>query len=162
MPGKSQSRRAERKDRSQNRNTCLDRAVQLWQLEHDKPNALSLKKICERVETEFFDETGQRVHLSDSTLSRRVKGGRSMEQAGEEMAWIGVSEGREVIAYIQECAGRGFPLNHKRIREHVNEIARAKWGDKFPEKGVGKHWTARFISDHHDEIQSHWSCPLGP
>lgn len=119
MPGKSQSRRAERKDRSQNRNTCLDRAVQLWQLEHDKPNALSLKKICERVETEFFDETGQRVHLSDSTLSRRVKGGRSMEQAGEEMAWIGVSEGREVIAYIQECAGRGFPLNHKRIREHV-------------------------------------------
>lgn len=147
----------ERKDLSRHKNICLDRAVQLWQLEHSKPKPLSLKDICERIKKEYFDETGQHVNLSDSTLERRTKGGRSMEQAGEETAWLGGAEVKEVIGYMQECSGRGFPLNHKRIKEHVDEIGRAKWGDKFPEKGVGKQWTTRFVSDHHDEIQSHWS-----
>jgi hypothetical protein len=29
-------------------------------------------------------------------------------------------------------------LNHRRIKEHVDEIAHARWGDVFPETGVGK------------------------
>jgi hypothetical protein len=41
----------------------------------------------------------------------------------------------------------------------VDEIARARWGDKFPAEGVGKQWTRHFVSDH-AELSTYWSAPL--
>ncbi|KAJ7728731.1 hypothetical protein B0H16DRAFT_1232203, partial [Mycena metata] len=35
----------------------------------------------------------------------------------------------------------------------------ARWGDEFPADGVGKQWTRRFVSDHH-ELSTYWSAPL--
>ncbi|KAI0045573.1 hypothetical protein FA95DRAFT_1465332, partial [Auriscalpium vulgare] len=65
-----------------------------------------------------------------------------------------------VVAYAISLAERGFPLNHKRIKEHVDEICRAKLGDKFPESGVGKKWTYRFVEKHSEQLQHYWSHPL--
>lgn len=54
-------------------------------------------------------------------------------------------------------AERGFPLDHRRLKEHADEIARARHGDKFPEGGVGKCWTRRFVSDHNDRLGTYWT-----
>lgn len=146
MAGKSKSERRQRKERVRTRDKWLDRAVDVWKLEQDKPKPLSLEKICAQVEKEYFTETGQTIKLSSSTLDRRVKGGQSHQQAGEKFAWLTKGQTKEVVTYIQESAARGFPLSHRRIKEHVDEIARATWGEKFPEKGVGKAWTDRCVS----------------
>lgn len=124
----------------------MKRAVEIWRLEQEKPKPLSQERICAQVEQEYFAETGKAIKLSSSTLDRRVKGGRSPEQAGETLAWLTKGQATEVVQYIQDSASRGFPLSHRRIKEHVDEIARATWGDKFPETGLGKNWTHRCVS----------------
>lgn len=43
-----------------------------------------------------------------------------------------------VIDYAIECGDRGFPLSHRHLQEHVNEILQARLGDKFPKGGVGQ------------------------
>jgi hypothetical protein len=49
-------------------------------------------------------------------------------------------------------------LSHRRLREHVNEILRARLGDTFP--GVGKHWSHRFVEKHGDRLKTSRSRPL--
>jgi hypothetical protein len=79
-----------------------------------------------------------------------ARGGCCQERSPEE---------RVVIDFAVECANCGFPLSHRRLKEHVDKIARARWGDKFPADGVGKQWTTWFVSDH-DELRMYWSAPL--
>ncbi|KII85726.1 hypothetical protein PLICRDRAFT_145598, partial [Plicaturopsis crispa FD-325 SS-3] len=55
---------------------------------------------------------------------------------------------------------RGFPLSHRRLKEHVDEICRARLGSKFPATGVGKNWTHRFAEKHSERIRVSWSRPL--
>jgi Tc5 transposase DNA-binding domain len=58
---------------------------------------------------------------------------------------ITAEEQEVVIKYIAECGNRGFPLSHRRLKEHVNKILRTQLGDKFPIGGVEKKWTNQFI-----------------
>ncbi|KAF8142627.1 hypothetical protein K438DRAFT_1538315, partial [Mycena galopus ATCC 62051] len=46
------------------------------------------------------------------------------------------------------------------LKEIVDEICRARLGDKFPAKGVGKKWTGRFVEKHHDRLWTYWSHSL--
>jgi hypothetical protein len=77
-------------------------------------------------------------------------------EAHEEQKWLTSDEEWVVIDFAVECANRGFPLSHRRLKEHVDEIARARWGDKFPTDGVGKQWMTWFVSDH-DELRMYCS-----
>lgn len=54
----------------------------------------------------------------------------------------------------------GFLLSHRRLKEHVDEICRARLGSSFPEKGVGINWTHRFIKKHSDRIKVSRARPL--
>ncbi|KAJ7179995.1 hypothetical protein C8R43DRAFT_848834, partial [Mycena crocata] len=65
-----------------------------------------------------------------------------------------------VVSFAISLADRGFPLSHCRLKEHVDEIARARWGAKFPVDGVGKQWTKKFVSDHPDRLGTYWSRAL--
>ncbi|KAJ7750640.1 hypothetical protein B0H16DRAFT_1230084, partial [Mycena metata] len=97
---------------------------------------------------ECLANTKKTIHLSKTTLHRRVNGGRSTREAHEDQKWLTIDEERVVIDFAIECANHSFPLSHRRLKEHVDEIARARWGDKFPADGVGKQWTRQFVSDH--------------
>lgn len=59
-------------------------------------------------------------------------------EANATWSWLTDEESEVVINYIMECGNRGFPLSHRRLREHINEILQARLGDKFPLGGVGK------------------------
>jgi len=46
------------------------------------------------------------------------------------------------------------------LKHHVDTPLCARLGDTFPETGVGKNWTARFLDRHSGQLGLHWSSPL--
>ena len=58
------------------------------------------------------------------------------------------------MKYVQEMEAHGFPLSHRRLKEHVDEILCAQLGDKFPEEGVDRNWTQRFVEKHSDHLKT--------
>jgi hypothetical protein len=80
--------------------------------------------------------------------------------SNEEKGWLLPEEVTTVISFAKEVANRGFPLNHKRLKEAADEICRGRLGDRFPPCGVGKNWTGRFVEKHHDELWMYWSHSL--
>ena len=122
--------------------------------------SLSARAICEKFTTEHQQKTGKIIPLVHTTILRRLEGQQTCAQANETKSWFTAEEWKVVIEYIIETGVEGFPLSHKRLKEHVDEICREKYGEKFPEKGVGKRWTHRFLVKHSDEIMMTWSTQL--
>jgi len=76
----------------------------------------------------------------------------------EEKAWLKSSEEAEkAVEYCLELGRRGFPLNHRRLKEHIEAIVQARLGDKFPSEGVGKNWTDRFAEKHLDRLGRYYA-----
>lgn len=103
-------------------------------------------------------ETGLDIKLDHVTIIRGAKGGRSRAQANAAKSHLTDGEAKIVIDYIAEVGNRGFPLSHRRLREHANAILRARLGDSF--EGLGKRWTNRFIEKHLAHIKMSWSATL--
>ncbi|KAK6993235.1 hypothetical protein R3P38DRAFT_2448362, partial [Favolaschia claudopus] len=120
---------------------------------------LSLQKAIDKAQEEYHAQTGLVLKLAKSRVHRRVHGGRSRQEAADERNWLTPEEVKIVIDFAIEYANRGFALSHKRLKEHVDSILRARLGDKFPAEGVGKQWTARFVSDH-PQLRTYWSRAL--
>ena len=141
----------------------MARAVSAYQAELNKPNYRSrrgLRTICKDFEKLYYDEKGVRIHLSYSTLSRLVDGRKTREQANAHRQWLTAIEEDIVVNFIVEMAAQGWAVSHRRLKEHVDLIANARLGDKFPSLGVGKNWTAHFISRHSEQIKMSDSRPL--
>jgi hypothetical protein len=162
----AKSQRVKEREFSDLRELYYKRAVKLFTDSQNAPSTstspdatLSLAAACKAAEAECFAERKQIIRLSTSTLHRRIHGGRSTREAHEEQRWLNDAEERVVLDMVIDLANRGFPLSHRRLKEHVDEIARARSGDKFPEDGVGHQWTRRFVSDH-TELKTYWSAPL--
>jgi hypothetical protein len=75
-------------------------------------------------------------------------------------AWLTDAETDVVINFIIEMGDRGFPLSHRRLKEHVDMLCRSRLGDAFPEKGVGINWTYRFAMKYRDRLKLSDSRPL--
>jgi hypothetical protein len=86
-------------------------------------------------------EKGLHVKLDHKTLSKLSAGGTTKSQSNAEKSSLLNIEANLVVDYAIATTTRGFPLSHKRLREHVNVILRARLGDQFPSDGVGKRWT---------------------
>lgn len=143
----------------------MARAVLLYQQEKAKAGMgdikpLSAKGCCQITSNTYFAETGKRLELSDSTLLRQSNGGTSKATANADKGWLMPSEVSRVVDYAVEMANRGFPLSHRRLAEHVDEICKARLGPAFPAEGVGKNWTHRFVLKHSDRLKMYWSRPL--
>lgn len=138
----------------------MQRAIEIYTEEQTNPNPRGLNKICAQVESECLETSRKVVKITKSSLHRRIHGGRSHMDAGEDRRWLNDVETEAVLEDIIRNAARGFPPSHGRIKEHVDEIARARHGSSFPEKGVGQNWTHRFTSDHNDRIGVYWSKAL--
>jgi len=75
-------------------------------------------------------------------------------------SWLTKQEADEVIKFTVEIAAWGHGLDHRRLKEHVDEICRARYGSTFPKEGVGRRWTARFIERHSDQLHVYMARPL--
>ena len=160
MVGRAKTKRQQKKEAADLKETWMQRAIEIYHQEQQLPKPTSQEKICRQVEAQCFQLTTKLVKLSSSTLDRRVKGGRSHKEGHKGQRWLNDEEKEAVLQDIILNAQRGFPPSHRQIKEHVDIIAHAHYGNTFPETGVGKEWTYRFISDNNNRIGAYWSKPL--
>jgi hypothetical protein len=147
----------------QQHDDLMSRTLQAYLTELKNPNHRArrgLHKICRDFENLYFNETGVKISLSHATLARLSDGGHTCLEAQEHRRWLTNIEEDVVVDFLLEMGQLGWPENHRRIREHVNLIANARLGQKFPNEGVGKNWTARFMQRHSDHIKMVDSRPL--
>lgn len=161
MPGRPKSVTRKRREAREACDYLMSRAVEAYRAELTKAPGIrrrGARTICHDFEKMNFEATGKLIKLSYSTLIRLAAGGKTLSETNAAKAWITEEETKQVIAYVQEVGDRGFPLSHKRLREHVNEICHARLGDGFP--GVGVKWTNRFVEKHADSLKTSWSRSL--
>lgn len=138
------------------------RAIAAYREELTKP--VGKRKGSRKVAKDFVAlyklETGRDMRIDHVLLIRGAAGGRTRAQANAARSHLTEEEENVVCDYIIECGKRGFPLNHKRLREHANEILLARLGEKCPIAGVGERWSNRFIDRHSDRVKMSWATAL--
>jgi hypothetical protein len=163
MPGRAKSNTKKLQDAREERDAVMRCAVLCYKQEQTKTDdskKLGLRAVCKKVSDDYFVQTKRRVELDYSTLGRWVKGGKSLAESNAEKSWLFAEEADNIISYAVENANRGFPFSHRRLREHVNAICRARLSDKFPSGGVGFQWPYRFVERHSSQLTTYWSRPL--
>jgi hypothetical protein len=155
MAGRAKSNVDKANSQKHKHDTLMARAVKAYQLESKKPKKErdGLRKVCLKLEELGYSETGERIKLSHMTLKRLAAGGKTRKEANEDRTWLTPRDVDVVIDFVNEMAGRGFPLSHARLKEHVDLIASARLGNAFPISGVGVNWTYRFSQKHTDRIK---------
>jgi hypothetical protein len=122
----------------------MDCAVIAYHIELTKPAGVyhrSAHTIYSDFEALYKQKTEKPIYLSYSTMQSLTNGSKTKAQSNADYGWLTPKEVEIVIEYIVEVGERGFPLSHKRLKEHVDKICYAKLGLKFPDAGVGKNWT---------------------
>ncbi|EPS96425.1 hypothetical protein FOMPIDRAFT_1082667, partial [Fomitopsis schrenkii] len=131
------------------------RAIEAYQKELAKPpgmKARGARTIARDFENIYRQETGDTIKLNYNTIIRGAHGTQSRAESNESRGWLTAEETDVVLEYIIELGQRGFPLSHRRLKEHVDEILEARLGSTFLATGVGKKWTSRFVEKHSDRI----------
>src|SRR6202050_5884375 len=103
----------------------MAQAVAAYCAELKKPAGLKQRGahiICKDFEGLNKQATGKDIKLSYSTLTCLAAGGKTKAQSNGGKSWLSDAEVEVVIAYIGEIGNRGFPLSHKRLKEHVDCI----------------------------------------
>lgn len=163
MPGKAKSETAKAHLLQKERDDLIDRAAAAYLAEQSKLDPRTRKSV-RTVAQDFMqihlEATGQQIKISHETVRRRAAGRLSRTQASQTREWLLPNEVEIVIRHILKSADQGFPLSHRRLKEDVDRIVRARMGADFPEEGVGKNWTRRFVEKHDDQIKTAWSTPL--
>jgi hypothetical protein len=157
MVGKARSEKDKKQEARDAIDSLMERAVKLYneeQLRTDR-TPLGYRKVCDQVEATFRQETGRTVSLNHNTLRNRIHGMKSMKQFNSEKTLLTEAEEKIIVAYALESADRGFPLSHRRLREHGNQILKARLGEDCPP--LGQKWSERFVSRHQDKLKSTWS-----
>lgn len=121
---------------------------------------VGVRRICEEVERECFEKTKKKIKLSKTTVLARVGGREGIRSFNMSKAWLTEGEEEVIVDFAIDTALRGFPLSHGRLKEHVDEICRAKLHTEFPEGGVGQEWTHRFVRRHSKKLHPYWAHAL--
>lgn len=108
----------------------------------------------------FKVEIGREIKLCHLTLTRGENRGKNQASTNVSKSHVTPGETNILIDLIGELGNRGFPLSHRRLREHINKILQARLGDKFPQGSVGKQWKNHFVKKHSDRIKMLWSAGL--
>lgn len=88
----SQSNRKKKCAAASLKEEYMQLALQCYREEQAKEDGLSLTGVCRALEAECLRERGKVIKLSDSTLQRCTKGGRSHTEAKEEQRWLNNEE----------------------------------------------------------------------
>ena len=161
MVGKAKSKAAKEHEYAEEKATLQRIAVEGYRQELQKQDGKikGARKICEEVEIEHKNTTGRYIPLSHATILRHANGGKPMSEFNAEKRLLSKEEEEVILGFIQETGNRGFPLSHRRLREHANSIIKARLGNpSFV--GVGQNWTDRFVLTHSERIKTIWSTSL--
>jgi hypothetical protein len=163
MVGRAKSETKKRQLAQEEHDSLMARAVIAYKIELTKRPGIrrrGARVVCKDFENLYLGETGKIIKLSFSTLTRLAAGGRTQAESNADRSWLTDGETKVVLDYTIEQGARGFGLSHRRLKEHVDSICRARLGSRFPEFGVGRQWTHRFVEKHTDYIKTSWARPL--
>ena len=163
MPGKAKSAEKKAQICREEEDQAMERAVAMYHAEQAKvppEKKKSLRVVCREIESEHKRTTGREVHLDHGTLNRLYKGGQRLTDFNASKSWLLEGEVEKIIENALTIAERGFPLSHKRLKENVDDICRARLGDEFPAAGVGANWTQRFVTKHSKQLTMYTPRPL--
>lgn len=162
MPGRAKSNTKKTQLAREERDTLYARAVELYHNEQEKPSKerMGLRKVCDEISRLHVLETGRRVDLSFVTLQRLANGGVSLTKFNATKSWLTADETEVLVSLIEEMGERGFPFDHVDIKNHTDEICKARLGKAFPNVGVGEKWTNRFVEKHSSRIQGYFTTGL--
>ncbi|KAL1685925.1 hypothetical protein GGG16DRAFT_35675, partial [Schizophyllum commune] len=90
------------------------------------------------------------IKLNFQTIINHAKGKTTRGEANVSKSWVTPEEAHIIIAYAAEVAARGWPLSHRRLKEHVDLLLHARLGADFP--GVGKQWTHCFVDRYSEHL----------
>lgn len=162
MPGRAKSQALKAQERRKLHDELMHEAVALYRNNRSLPKAqhLSLRETCFQISSRHHQRTGQWLELDKTTLSRLAADPdyRTLSQFNASKSWLTSEENDEIVTFAIELADRGFPLNHVRLRELVDDLLRKRLGPEFP--GVGKNWTDRFVTRNRDRLGTYWSRSL--
>lgn len=162
MPGRPKSKALKAHELRRLHDQLMKQAVALYRGNGTRPKAehLSLRKVCTEISTGHQKATGQWVDLDKTTLSRLAADPsyRTLSDFNAQKGWLTAEENEKVVDLAIELAHRGFPLNHGRLKEIVDDFLRKRLGPTFP--GVGNNWTDRFVLRNRDRLGTYWSRSL--
>ncbi|KAF9227985.1 DDE-domain-containing protein, partial [Gyrodon lividus] len=135
MTGHSKSQTKKKQIISEHQEEALTDTIKIYQEEQQKPEEerRSLQTICQEVE------------------------GRWQKKSN---AWLATDEEEQIIMFCIDLAARGFPLNHRSLKVHVDSVLCGWLGSTFPETGVGKNWIDCFLERHSGKLSCYWSASL--
>ncbi|KAJ3493097.1 hypothetical protein NLJ89_g11092 [Agrocybe chaxingu] len=163
MVGRPKSLAQQQQEAKRAHEALMSRAVEAYHAELEKPDHCArrgLRTICKDFKQLYFEETGDQIHLSHMTLSQLADGGLTQVQANATRSWLSKGEEDVVVEFILDMAAHGWPLSHRRLKEHVDMICHACKHKNFPVEGVGQNWTTRFVQRHSDRLKMKDSRPL--
>ena len=97
-------------------------------------------------------------HVSESTLSRHIKGGHTLGDFNALKQCLTPAEETTLVKFVLGCANRGLPSTHAQLASFANNNLKQCLGSNAVP--VGKNWTDRFVKRHHETLSTHWTCPL--
>nr|GAT54700.1 predicted protein [Mycena chlorophos] len=132
---------------------------QTWELGCGERRA-GARAICTQVKEEYNQKfkkkiKNQTLQPLHNTMLAQYRSRASKSKSAESRGWLLVEEVEVVLKYLLECACRGFPLDHQRLKEVVDAICCARLEDAFPKGGVGKKWTQRFLERYSSRLKTH-------
>ncbi|TFK19804.1 hypothetical protein FA15DRAFT_555840, partial [Coprinopsis marcescibilis] len=132
----------------------INRAAAAYELELKKPAKFrrGSRAIAKDFEKSYFESTGVQIKIHHTTVAARAAGRKSRKEAAQAQEWLLPEEAELVIKHVTQCADQGFSLTHRRLKEDVDQILGARLGDDFPEEGIGKNWTHRFVERNSDRL----------
>jgi len=80
--------------------------------------------------------TADAYHVSNATLARRIKGGRSRQQAREEQQLLSPDQERLLVRWILDLEVAGAPPTFAQVREFAGLISTASGGPST----IGVNW----------------------
>lgn len=159
MPGRPKSQSLKAHEHRKLHDQLMKQAVALYRGNSTLPKDkhISLRTACTEISTRHQRDTGQWIDLDKTTLSRLAAnpGYRTLSDFNAEKGWLTAEESEKVVELAIELAHRGFPLNHVRLKELVDDLLEKRLGPTFP--GVGKNWTDRFVMRNRDRLGTYWS-----
>ena len=164
MVGRAYLKAKKKQILSERQEEAVAEAIRIIHEEEEKPEGerRSRQEVCWVVEAEWRQKAGcGEVTVSHDTVKRRLNGKQSCQQFNmEQNAWLTLEEEEQIVNFTLDCAARGFPLDHKSLKHHVDAVLHAQLKKEFPHPGVGKNWTDHFLQCHHARLQQFWSSPL--
>lgn len=162
MPGRALSETKKKQNRAAVKAAALAYATDRYLEEQEKKARgetwIGAKNIRDEVIALWKVEKKQEVKFTHQTILNHAAGRPTRADANAKRSLLTPEEVEVVITYIIEVGRQGFPLSHRRLKEHVDEILCARLGQDF--EGVGRRWTNRFIEKHSARIRMEWAKPL--